>query len=83
MLNLFAPTKEDVMCTVRVVNTFESLGAHVDLDDGVTVEPGDEVLVPAQTFIATCEAVNFCSGETTQPEHFFSPSSRPSTASPN
>ena len=38
MLNPFAPAaREDVMCTVRVVNTFENLAAHVELDDGVTV----------------------------------------------
>jgi uncharacterized Zn finger protein len=41
----FTQTREDVMCTVRVVNTFESLAAHVELDGDVTVEPGDEVLV--------------------------------------
>lgn len=52
MLTLFAPaSREDVMCTVRVVNTFENLGAHVDLDDGVTVEPGDEVLVHGKPII--------------------------------
>ena len=46
MLNPFAPaSREDVMCTVRVVNTFENLAAHVELDDGVTVEPGDEVAI--------------------------------------
>jgi hypothetical protein len=33
------------MCTVSVVNTFEFLGAHVDLDGDVRIEPGDEVLV--------------------------------------
>ena len=38
MLNPFASAaREDVMCTVRVVNTFENLAAHVELDDGVTV----------------------------------------------
>ena len=36
---------EDVCCTVEVSNTFESLHAHVRFDGGVTVEPGDEVLV--------------------------------------
>jgi uncharacterized Zn finger protein len=41
----FRPTEEDVMCTVKVINTFESLAAHVELDNGVTVDPGDEVLV--------------------------------------
>ncbi len=41
----FKETREDVMCTVRVVNTFESLAAHVELDGDVAVGPGDEVLV--------------------------------------
>jgi hypothetical protein len=46
MMNLFNPRqREDVMCTVKVVNTFESLAAHVELDGNVKVEPGDEVLV--------------------------------------
>lgn len=45
MIPLIARQREDVMCTVKVVNTFDSLAAHVELDDGVTVEPGDEVLV--------------------------------------
>lgn len=52
MLNPFGSTnREDVMCTVRVVNTFESLAAHVELDDGVSVEPGDEVLVHGKPMI--------------------------------
>ncbi|MBO0905404.1 hypothetical protein [Jiella sonneratiae] len=36
---------EEVGCTVEVSNTFDSLHAHVRFDGGVTVEPGDEVLV--------------------------------------
>jgi hypothetical protein len=52
MLNPFASAnREEVMCTVRVVNTFESLAAHVELDDGVSVEPGDEVLVHGKPMI--------------------------------
>ncbi|NKB16583.1 MAG: hypothetical protein HC774_06540 [Sphingomonadales bacterium] len=35
----------EVPCTVRVINTFESLEAHVELGGGVAVEPGDEVCV--------------------------------------
>lgn len=35
----------DVDCTVEIVNTFESLEAHVRFNDGTIVEPGDEVLV--------------------------------------
>ena len=49
MLNPFAKdVREDVMCTVHVVNTFESLAAHVELDGDVKVRPGDEVLVHGQ-----------------------------------
>ena len=36
---------EDVDCTVEIVNTFESLEAHVRFNNGTTVKPGDEVLV--------------------------------------
>lgn len=35
----------DVPCTIEVENTFDSLHAHVSLDDGTEVEAGDEVLV--------------------------------------
>ena len=46
MMNPFlVPKLEEVMCTVKVVNTFDSLAAHVELDGDVAVEPGDEVLV--------------------------------------
>jgi uncharacterized Zn finger protein len=46
MMNPFAAkTSEHVMCTVNVVNTFESLAAHVVLDGDIKVHPGDEVLV--------------------------------------
>jgi hypothetical protein len=52
MLNPFAPAgREDVMCTVHVVNTFDNLSAHVELEDGVAVEPGDEVLVHGKPII--------------------------------
>ena len=34
-----------VPCTVEIVNTFDSLGAHVRFNDGTTVNPGDEVVV--------------------------------------
>lgn len=43
--------REDVQCTVRVVNTFESLAAHVELDGDVKVQPGDEVLVHGKPLI--------------------------------
>jgi hypothetical protein len=52
MLNAFAShAREEVMCTVHVVNTFENLAAHVELDNGITVEPGDEVLVHGKPII--------------------------------
>jgi hypothetical protein len=52
MLNPFAPAgRHDVMCTVHVVNTFDNLAAHVELDDGITVEPGDAVLVHGKPII--------------------------------
>ena len=49
MMNPFATkVSEHVMCTVNVVNTFESLSAHVVLDGDVKIQPGDEVLVHGQ-----------------------------------
>jgi len=42
---MFAAKEFDVECTVRVVNTFDSLEAHVELDDGIEIAPGDEVRV--------------------------------------
>jgi hypothetical protein len=46
MMNPFAaPPSEHVMCTVNVVNTFEFLSAHVELDGDVKIKPGDEVIV--------------------------------------
>lgn len=35
----------DVPCTVRVINTFDSLEAHVELPVDIKIEPGDEVKV--------------------------------------
>ncbi|MBO6723409.1 MAG: hypothetical protein JJ906_16375 [Roseitalea sp.] len=45
LIGLIARTREDVPCTVEINNTFEQLGAHLRFDNGVGVEPGDEVLV--------------------------------------
>jgi uncharacterized Zn finger protein len=46
MMNPFAAkVSEHVMCTVKVVNTFESLSAHVVLDGDIKIQPGDEVIV--------------------------------------
>ncbi len=35
----------DVPCYVSVSHTFENLSAHVELEGGLRIEPGDEVLV--------------------------------------
>ena len=50
-MNLFTGPREDVMCTVHVVNTFESLAAHVELDGNVEIKPGDEVLVHGKPIV--------------------------------
>ena len=41
----------DIGCTIEIENTFESLHAHVALDDGIAIEPGDEVLVHGSEII--------------------------------
>ena len=41
----FGRQNEEVYCTLEVQNTFESLHAHVRLEGGVVIHPGDEVLV--------------------------------------
>ncbi len=43
--SLFGPRSVEVTCTLEVQNTFEALHAHVRLDGGIVVNPGDEVLV--------------------------------------
>jgi uncharacterized Zn finger protein len=42
---MFSQAKIEVPCTVRVINTFDSLEAHVELDGDVVIQPGDEVEV--------------------------------------
>jgi uncharacterized Zn finger protein len=42
---LLTRTRFDVPCVVEVSHTHESLHAHVRLEGGVVIEPGDEVLV--------------------------------------
>lgn len=34
-----------VPCTIRVINTFDSLEAHVELPEDILIGPGDEVQV--------------------------------------
>lgn len=42
---LIGRKKVETGCTVEVVNTFESLAAHVVLHDDIKIAPGDEVIV--------------------------------------
>ncbi|MFO0404829.1 MAG: hypothetical protein ACK50Q_00470 [Labrys sp. (in: a-proteobacteria)] len=45
LTSLFPKRTIDVPCTIEVSHTFDSLHAHVKLEGGVTIEPGDEVMV--------------------------------------
>ncbi len=47
MIGRLFPAREtfDVPCTIEIENTFDSLHAHVDLDNDIKIEAGDEVLV--------------------------------------
>ncbi|MEO1293328.1 MAG: hypothetical protein AAFV62_10930 [Pseudomonadota bacterium] len=47
-MDLFSRRRIETPCVVEVSHRFESLHAHVELGDGVTIEPGDEVLVHGQ-----------------------------------
>jgi uncharacterized Zn finger protein len=47
----------DVPCTIEIAHTFESLHAHVELDGGIEIHPGDEVRVHG-------EPINVPYGET-------------------
>lgn len=38
-------SKEQAPCTVEISHKFESLHAHLRLDNGAVIHPGDEVLV--------------------------------------
>lgn len=44
-MTLFGKTVVEVPCTVEIEHTPESLHAHVTLDAGFDIEPGDEVQV--------------------------------------
>ncbi|TPW30416.1 hypothetical protein [Pararhizobium mangrovi] len=44
-LGLLKGERIEVPCTVEVENTFDSLHAHLRLDGGITIHPGDEVTV--------------------------------------
>lgn len=51
-LHLLARRKFDVDCEIEVRNTHESLDAHVALDGGVKLHPGDAVLVHGEPVAA-------------------------------
>ena len=44
-MGFFTRTTETAPCTVEVVHKFEELSAHVRLDDGSVIHPGDTVQV--------------------------------------
>ncbi|RVT81980.1 hypothetical protein DXV76_18135 [Rhodobacteraceae bacterium CCMM004] len=44
-MGLFTRTTETAPCTVEIVHKFEELSAHVRLDNGAVIHPGDSVLV--------------------------------------
>ncbi|MEL6373913.1 MAG: hypothetical protein AAFR04_08080 [Pseudomonadota bacterium] len=48
---LFTKRTQEVACTVRVINTFDSLEAHVELDGDVKIQPGDAVEVEGAPII--------------------------------
>lgn len=53
MLGSFLSARKtvDVPCTIKVSNTFDSLHAHVEFDDHIEIEPGDEVLVHGEPVV--------------------------------
>ncbi|SPJ24662.1 hypothetical protein [Palleronia abyssalis] len=44
-MGFFTKTVETAPCTVEVVHKFEELSAHVRLDNGAVIHPGDTVQV--------------------------------------
>ena len=49
---MFSRRNEMTPCTVEVSHTFESLHAHVRLNNGAIVHPGDEVIVHGEPIMA-------------------------------
>ena len=52
-MKFFNRTTEIAPCTVEVSHTFESLHAHVRLNNGAVINPGDEVLVHGEPILAS------------------------------
>ena len=48
----FSRSREQAPCTVEVSHRFESLHAHLRLDNGAVIHPGDEVLVHGPEIMA-------------------------------
>lgn len=48
---LFRRESVEVPCTIQIEHTFDSLHAHVELDGGIAIEPGDEVLVHGEPIV--------------------------------
>jgi uncharacterized Zn finger protein len=51
MGRVFTRESFDVPCTIEVEHSFDSLHAHVELDGGIKIEPGDEVLVHGEPIV--------------------------------
>ena len=48
----FTREREQAPCTVEISHRFESLHAHVRLDNGAVIHPGDTVLVHGSEIMA-------------------------------
>lgn len=51
-MGLFTREKEEAPCTIEVSHKFESLHAHMRLNNGAVIHPGDEVLVHGAPVLA-------------------------------
>ena len=51
-MGIFTRTKEHAPCTVEVSHRFESLHAHVRINNGAVIYPGDEVQVQGPEIMA-------------------------------
>ena len=51
-MGVFTRRIETAPCTVEISHKFESLHAHVRLNNGATIEPGDEVHVQGPEIMA-------------------------------
>ena len=51
-MGIFTRERETAPCTVEVSHRFESLHAHVRLNNGAIIHPGDEVLVHGAPVLA-------------------------------